>query len=74
MQGRHFLIGIAISTLAPAVANAGEAVRRQACPKIDSQRQATPAQQTPPQRARSTECRTTKTVPPVFDQTPTFLL
>ena len=73
MQGGLIIMAIAASALAPSAAFAAEPVRRQACPKAEPQRVQTPQQQQQ-QRARAQECRTTRTVPPLVDPTPFFLL
>ena len=70
MRGGFILIAVAASLLAPLAAVAGEPVRRPVCPRIEPQRLPQPQQQ----RARAQECRTTRTVPPVVDPTPFFLL
>ena len=72
MQGGLISIAVLAAALAPSAAFAGEVSRRQVCQKIE------PRAPTPPQiqqqRARAPECRTTRTVPPVVDPTPFFLL
>ena len=73
MQGGLISIAVLISALAPSAAFAGEVSRRQVCQKIEPPRAPTP-QQIQQQRARAQECRTTRTVPPVVDPTPFFLL
>ena len=70
MQRGPILIAIAAAMLAPSAAFAAEPVRRPVCPKVEPQRLPTQQQQ----RARAQECRTTRTVPPVVDPTPFFLL
>ena len=75
MQGGFISIAIAISALAPSAAFAAETTRRPVCPKVEPQRtpnQAQPQQQQ--QRVRAPECRTTRSIPPLVDPLPFFLL
>ncbi len=72
MQGRFIIGAIALAALSPSVALAGEPVRRWTCLKSElPQRQ---QQQVQPQKARPQGCPVTRTIPPVVDPTPTFLL
>ena len=73
MQGGLISIAIAISALAPSVAFAAEATRRPVCPKVEPQRAPNQAQPQQP-RTRTPECRTTRSIPPLVDPTPFFLL
>ena len=68
MQGK-LIIGLAALVAIAGPATATEPPRRPACPKLEPQRQQ--AQQHP---VRPQSCRATKTVPPVVDPTPMFLL
>ncbi len=73
MQGRYFLIFIAIAALAPSAAFAGEVVKRLPCPRgeqLQQQRQ----QLIQSQRAKPHGCPVTRPIPPVVDPTPMFLL
>ena len=75
MQGGLISIVIAMSALAPSAAFAAETTRRPVCPKVEPQRapnQAQPQQQQ--QRTRVPECRTTRSIPPLVDPLPFFLL
>jgi hypothetical protein len=63
MQGRLIFGAIALAALGPSAALAGEPVRRTTCHKAEQ-----------PQRARPQGCPVTRTIPPVVDPTPTFLL
>ena len=72
------IFGLAIlSALAPAEAMAATEVvtKRQGCRIEQPQQQArAPQQQQQQQRARIQECREKRTIPPVVDPTPIFLL
>ncbi|MEO7601760.1 MAG: hypothetical protein ABIS39_00630 [Sphingomicrobium sp.] len=72
MQGRYFFAAVAISMLSPAAALAGEVVRKPVCPKSEPPRQLTPQQQQ--QRQRAPDCRVYRSIPPLVDPTPIFLL
>ena len=74
MQGGLISIAIAMSALAPSAAFAAETTRRPVCPKVEPQRTPNPAQPQQQQRARVPECRTTRSIPPLVDPTPFFLL
>lgn len=76
MQGK-MLIAIALAALGADGALAGESIRRQPCPKgepAQQQRQQQAQQQQPQQRARPQGCPVQRTIPPVVDPTPLFLL
>jgi hypothetical protein len=73
MQGK-FLVAFVLSTFGSTTALAGEPPKRQGCPRIEQPQQRQPAAQTPQQRARAQECRQQRTIPPVVDPTPFFLL
>jgi len=71
------IFGLAIlSALAPAEAMAAEIItKRQGCRVEQPQQQAKgPQQQQQQQRARMLDCREKRTIPPVVDPTPIFLL
>ena len=75
MQGRTIFYSILIAGLSPSTALAGEAVKRLPCSKEQaqqaSQRQPAKEQQ---QRSRRNGCPVVRTIPPVVDPTPMFLL
>ena len=73
MQGRLIIGVIAIATFGCSAAVAGEPVRRTACQKAE-QPQQRQQQVQQPQRTKPQGCPVTRTVPPVVDPTPTFLL
>ena len=72
MQGRFIIGAIAFAAFGSPAALAGEPVKRWTCPKAEQPQQR--QQQVQPQRARSQGCPVTRTIPPVVDPTPTFLL
>ena len=75
MQGK-LIIAVALATLGSSAALAADTVRRQGC-KIEQQqrqKQQNQAQQQPQQRVRAQDCRQQKTIPPVVDPTPWFVL
>ncbi|HVF37500.1 MAG TPA: hypothetical protein VNA29_06115 [Sphingomicrobium sp.] len=74
MQGRHFITFIAIAAMAPSVALAADPVRKQRCPREQAQQQRPQAAQPQQQRVRSQGCPITRSLPPVVDPTPMFLL
>jgi hypothetical protein len=76
MQGKLILGLIGLAAMLPAPAFAGEAIKRQTCAKSDEQPQARTQQrqQSQQQRSKTPDCRTTRTIPPVVDPTPYFLL
>jgi hypothetical protein len=71
MQGK-LIIAIAGLSVWTAPAIAVEQPRRPSCTKAEAQRQQQAKQA--PQRVRSQLCRLNRTVPPVVDPTPMFLL
>ena len=74
MQGRMIFGMAMLSALAPADAMAAEIViKRQGC-RIEQPQRQQQAQGQAQQRARSQECREKRTIPPVVDPTPLFLL
>ena len=75
MQGK-LIIGAIATLLGSTGAVAGEATKRQPCPKTEQaqQRQQVQPQQQPQQRARPQGCSITRNVPPVVDPTPHFFL
>ena len=70
------IFGLAIlSAMAPAEAMAAEIVsKRQGCRVEQSQQQAKAPQSQQQQRGRNQDCREKRTIPPVIDPTPLFLL
>jgi hypothetical protein len=70
MQGRFIIGAIALATIGPSAAIAGEPVRRTSCQKSEQRQQA--VQQ--PQRVKPQGCPVQRMVPPVVDPTPTFVL
>ena len=74
MQGGLISIAIAISAMAPSAVFAAETTRRPVCPKVEPQRTPNQVQPQPQQRTRAPECRTTRSIPPLVDPLPFFLL
>jgi len=75
MQGKLFLGMIAAVALSPTSALAAETAKREPCVKTDSQQQQQQRkQQAQAQRPKPQECRVQRTIPPVVDPTPYFLL
>jgi hypothetical protein len=75
MQGRMIFGLTILSALAPAEAMAAEIVaKRQGCRIEQPQQQARAPQQQQQQRGRLWDCREKRTIPPVVDPTPIFLL
>ena len=76
MQGRTIIYSILIAGLSPTAALAAETIKRLPCAKEQSQqaqqRQQTREQQQ--QRAKRRGCPVVRTIPPVVDPTPIFLL
>jgi hypothetical protein len=71
MQGRFIIGAIALTAFGSSTVLAGEPVRRWTCLRAEQpQRQ----QQVQPQRPKPQGCPVTRTIPPVVDPTPTFLL
>ena len=71
------IIGMAmLSVLAPAEAMAATEVvtKRQGCRVEQPQQQAKAPQQQQQQRGRMQDCREKRTIPPVIDPTPIFIL
>ncbi len=70
MQGKAIIgvVALAFST----AALAGEPAKRPVCTKEQVQQRQ--QQQPQQQRVKAPECRTTKSIPPVVDPTPWFLL
>ena len=75
MQGRTILYSILIAGLSPTAALAGDTIKRQPCSKEQvqqpQQRQQGREQQ---QRSKRHGCPVERTIPPVVDPTPIFLL
>ena len=77
MQGRLIFSLAILSAMAPAEAMAAEVIttKRQGCRVEQPQQRQQQAQvQQRQQRARVQECREKRTIPPVVDPTPFFLL
>ena len=71
MQGRFLIGAIALAGFGSSAAYAGEPVKRWACQKVEQPQQ---RQQQVQQRARPQGCPVARTIPPVVDPTPTFVL
>ena len=75
MQGRTIFYSILIAGLSPTTALAGETIKRLPCAKEQGQqvqqRQQAKEQQ---QRSKRQGCSVVRTIPPVVDPTPVFLL
>ena len=74
MQGRLIIGAIAFAAFGSSAAIAGEPVKRIACQKVEQPQQRLPQAQVQQQRAKPQGCPVTRTIPPVVDPTPTFLL
>ena len=76
MQGRMILGMALMSVLAPTEAFAATEIvtKRQGCRVEQSQRQQQAQTQQQQQRGRVQECREKRTIPPVVDPTPIFVL
>jgi hypothetical protein len=74
MQGKLIIGAFLLS--ASSGAFAAEPIKRVGCPKTEQPqaRQQPTQQQQQPQRAKSQGCPVSRTIPPVVDPTPTFLL
>jgi len=71
MQGKA-IIAIALAAFGSQAALAGDSVRRTQCQKVEQpQQRAQPAKQ---QRSKPRGCPVVRTIPPVVDPTPWFLL
>ena len=73
MQGK-LVIAILLTALGPSSAMAGEPVRRQSCQKVEQPQQRQQQVQPQQQRAKPQGCPVHRTIPPVVDPTPIFLL
>ncbi|HEU0311304.1 MAG TPA: hypothetical protein VFR36_08820 [Sphingomicrobium sp.] len=77
MQGK-LVIALTLAAFGADAAICGETVRRQACKKAEQAQQRQPqASQQPqqqPQRKQVTGCPVVRSIPPVVDPTPFFLL
>lgn len=74
MQGK-LTIAILLSALGTSSAMAAEPVRRQACQKAEQpQQRQQQSQSQQQQRAKPQGCPVNRTIPPVVDPTPIFLL
>ena len=69
-------IAIVLAAFGADAAICGESVRRQPCPKAEQaqQRQQQQPQQQPQRKPQPQGCVITRTIPPVVDPTPVFLL
>jgi hypothetical protein len=80
MQGNFIIGAVLVTVLGPSAALAADLPLRQSCAKgepVQQVQQAPQRQQTSPQqplRAKRQGCPITRSVPPVVDPTPTFLL
>lgn len=74
MQGRLIIGAFALATFGCSAAVAGEPVRRSTCQKVEQPQQRPPQAQVQQQRTKPQGCPITRTIPPVVDPTPTFLL
>jgi hypothetical protein len=72
MQGRFIIGAFAFATFGSSAAFAAEPVKRWTCPKAEQPQQR--QQQVQQQRTKPQGCPVTRTIPPVIDPTPTFLL
>jgi hypothetical protein len=77
MQGK-LAIAIVLAAFGADAAICGESVRRQPCPKAEQQQRQQQSQQSQQQSQRKQPqpqgCVVTRTIPPVVDPTPVFLL
>ena len=76
MQGRLILTMTMMSALVPAEAMAADAGRRQGC-RLEQQQprqKQVKNEQQQQQRARHPDCREKRSIPPVVDPTPIYLL
>jgi hypothetical protein len=77
MQGKLIFIALLASAMTPTVARAGDTIKRQTCAKADEQTQTRVQQREKSQqqqRTRTPDCKPTRTIPPIVDPTPFFLL
>ncbi len=75
MQGRFIIGAIALAAFGSSGAFAAEQVRRIGCAKAEQpQTRQQSQQQQQPQRTKSQGCAVSRTIPPVVDPTPFFLL
>ncbi len=76
MQGK-VAIAVVLAAFGADAAICGESVRRQPCPKVEQsqQRQQQQSQQQAQRKPQQPQgCVVTRTIPPVVDPTPVFLL
>jgi len=77
MQGRLIFGAVMMAALVPSEAMAAELGRRQGC-RVEQpqsrQKQTQGQQEQQQQRARIQDCREKRTIPPVVDPTPVYLL
>ena len=76
MQGRILIYSILVAGLSPTTALAAEAVKRLPCAKeqVQQSQQRQPAREPQQQRAKRQGCPVERSIPPVVDPTPFFLL
>ena len=76
MQGRMFIYSILIAGLSPTTALAADTIKRLPCAKDQSQQAQQRQQAREPQqpRAKRQGCPVERSIPPVVDPTPFFLL
>jgi len=74
MQGRFIIGAIAFATFGSSAAIGAEPVRRWTCAKTEQPQQQQRQLQVQQPRTKPQGCPVTRTIPPVVDPTPTFLL
>ena len=74
MQGKLIIGAILLGGLTPA-AHAADQVKRPSCGKVEPAQQAQQRpQQAQPQREKAQDCKVQRSIPPIVDPTPSFLL
>jgi hypothetical protein len=74
MQGRMIIFSILVAGLCPTTALAGDTIKRLPCAKEQPQQVQQRQQTREQQRAKRRDCPVVRTIPPVVDPTPLFLL
>ena len=76
MQGKLIFVALLASAMTPTVARAGDTIKRQTCAKADEQTQTRVQQRekSQQQRTKTPDCKPSRSIPPVVDPTPFFLL
>ncbi len=74
MQGKFIIGAIALAALTPAAAHAGAPAKQPSCSKAEPPQSAQQRPQQAQPRTRPAWCPATRTIPPIVDPTPTFLL